>query len=371
MKKKLTIGIVFGGRSGEHEVSLVSASSVMDALNKKKNQIIQIGITRDGHMISGADAMKRLKSSEEIKQSEVLISPDPSDHGLINLKDRKKIKIDCFFPVLHGPYGEDGTIQGLFDLSGVSYVGAGVLGSACGMDKAIMKKLFKDAGLSVTDDVVLLHNDYKQNKTELIKQIEKEIGYPCFVKPANMGSSVGVSKAHDQKELTTALQVAFEFDRKVLVEKSAEKIREIECAVLGNDKPRASVCGEILSSEEFYSYKAKYIDESPTVIDADLPKKVTEEIRKQALIAFQAVDCSGMARVDFLVRDNFSKIYINEINTIPGFTSISMYPKLWEKSGVKYSELIDKLIEFGIERREEKDGLKVDYEGAMEVKSSK
>lgn len=392
MTRKLVIGVIFGGRSGEHEVSLVSAGSVVEEMDKKKYKIILIGISKKGHMIIGADAMERLKTDDEIERSEVLISSDPSDYGLIRLKDLKRIKIDCFFPILHGPYGEDGTVQGLLELSGVPYVGAGVLGSACGMDKIIMKKLFRLAGLLVADDLSFLRSEIEnigildikilgnlpalstgqaggrqgleikklgKKKLYFLKNVENKIGYPCFIKPANMGSSVGISKAWNCEELIGGIQEAFKYDQKILIEKSVENAREIECAVLGNNKPRVSVCGEILPSEEFYSYKAKYVDESKTVAPVDLPKRISAEIKKQAIVAFRAIDCAGMGRVDFLIKNNFSKIYVNEINTIPGFTSISMYPKLWQKSGVKYSELIDRLIELGIERVGEKRELQV------------
>ncbi len=367
MQEKITIGVLFGGRSGEHEVSLVSATSVISKLDKEKYDVVSIGISKEGHIIYGDNAMKRLKDGEQIFESEVMISCDPTDSGLIDLKSRdealsrlyKKIKIDCYFPVLHGTYGEDGTMQGLLDLSGVAYVGAGVIGSSCGMDKVVMKKLFRQAGLNIVDDYVLIRSDIKD-----IADIEKKIGYPCFIKPANMGSSVGISKAHDRKELIAGIVDAFKYDAKVLIEKAVEKPREIECAVLGNEDPKASVLGEIFPSEEFYSYEAKYVSESKTEAPAKLPDEISEEIKKQAINAFKAVDCKGMARVDFLVNQDLSEIYINEINTIPGFTSISMYPKLWEKSGLNYSELLDELIKLALERNKEKKELKTSFEEA-------
>lgn len=372
MQQRLTIGVLFGGRSGEHEVSLVSATSVIAKLDKNKYEVILIGISKEGHFIYGESAMKRLKEDDKIFESEVMISADPFDGGLIDLKTLKKIKIGCFFPVLHGTYGEDGTIQGLLDLSGVAYVGAGVLGSACGMDKIIMKRLFKETGLRVVDDYMLpqiLHRfkDRFNTNTQIIlkeiKNVENKIGYNCFVKPANMGSSVGISKAHNREELVGGILEAFKYDNKILIEKAVEKPREIECAVLGNDEPRASVLGEIFPSEEFYSYEAKYVSESKTDL-ADLPENISQEIQKQAINAFKAVDCQGMARVDFLVSSDLKKIYINEINTIPGFTTISMYPKLWEKTGLAYEKLLDELIQLALERNKNKKKLKTSFEEA-------
>jgi len=366
MNTKLVIGVLFGGRSGEHEVSLVSATSVIEKLNKEKYEVVSIGISKEGHIIYGENAMERLKDGENILESEVMISADPCDSGLIDLKNSKKIKIDCYFPVLHGTYGEDGTMQGLLDLSGVAYVGAGVIGSSCGMDKIIMKKLFREAELKIVKDLYSTKREIDLDKQTFISNVEKEIGYPNFIKPANMGSSVGINKAHNKEELEKFIDEALKYDNKILVEKGVEKPREIECAVLGNEDPKASVLGEIFPSEEFYSYEAKYVSESKTEAPARLPENIAEEIKKQAINAFKAVDCKGMARVDFLVNQDLSEIYINEINTIPGFTSISMYPKLWEKSGLSYSKLLDKLIELALDRDKEKKELKTSFEEAGE-----
>ncbi|HTX18468.1 MAG TPA: D-alanine--D-alanine ligase family protein [Bacteroidota bacterium] len=366
MKKKLRVGILLGGRSVEHEVSLVSAASVMNGLNKEKYEILPIGITPEGRWLSAPDAVGLLKSrnaSDDLPEH--LILPDPRKQGLVEIGDGAKGTvqgIDVIFPILHGTFGEDGTVQGLLELADVPYVGAGVLGSAVGMDKVIQKQVLESAKIRVAQFVAFSTFEYETDSQKLIERIETELEYPCFVKPANTGSSIGISKAHDRRELEEAIVLAAEYDRKVLVERSVEKAREIECAVLGNDKPAASTLGEIIPSNEFYDYDAKYVDgKSSANIPADLPKWAVRKIQYIACKAFKILDCAGMARVDFLVQGNGSKIFLNEINTIPGFTSISMFPKLWEASGISYPELLDRLIELAIERHSAKSKLKRTY----------
>ena len=303
MSKKLTIGVVFGGQSQEHEVSLVSAESVIKALDKNKYKIVPIGITKKGKWIYGKGSLDFLKFNKRKKQiQEVILPPDPNFKGLLNLKTKRKIKLDCVFPILHGRLGEDGTIQGLLELVNIPYVGASVLASSCGMDKAVQKQLFKQTSLPIIK--YLWFKAYQLGRIgNLIFQIEKEIGYPCFVKPASLGSSVGISKAKKRRELDLAINIAFKYDNKILVEEAIEG-REIECAVLGNEYPEASLPGEIIPSQEFYDYKAKYIDgASKTLAPApNLIKKQIKKIQDLAIRAFKAIDCSGMARVDFLLK---------------------------------------------------------------------
>jgi len=365
-KKKLKIGVIFGGRSAEHEVSLVSAASVIKNLDKSKYEVIPIGITKEGRWLSSGETLRLLKEGNKGNQEvEKIIIPDPNQKSLVKIGQhfathQQKTKIDVIFPVLHGPYGEDGTIQGLFELANIPYVGAGVLGSSVGMDKVIQKQILRQKGLPVVDWVCFLKKDWLSNKQGIIKEIKNKIGFPLFVKPANMGSSIGITKVHHQKELAPAINLALNYDRKVLVEKAIEPNRDIEVSVLGNDNPKASVPGEIVSSNEFYDYDAKYVDgKSKAVIPAPLSKQLTQKIRQLAVEAFKALDCAGMARVDFLLKGN--KVWINELNTIPGFTSISMYPKLWEVTGIPYPKLLDKLINLAIERHQEKNQLNTSY----------
>ncbi len=359
-RKRIRVGVIFGGRSGEHEVSLSSARSVMAAMDREKYEVIPIGITKEGRWIAGGDPMAALQAEQaEGASYHTALLGDPTQKGLIPLaaleQERKdSVDVDVIFPVLHGPYGEDGTVQGLLELANVPYVGAGVLGSVLGMDKAAMKDVFKAHNLPIVAHRVYKRRDLDRNQAAVEDDIERELGYPCFVKPANLGSSVGVSKVRDRTELGPALRLAAAYDRKIIVEE-AVNAREIECSVLGNDEPIASVLGEIIPCNEFYDYEAKYIDDrSELVIPADLPKDVAQRIRDIALRAFLAVDCAGMARVDFLVDRDTLEVYLNELNTIPGFTPISMYPKLWEASGIPYPELIDRLIALAIERYEDK-----------------
>ncbi len=365
MNTKLKIGVLFGGRSAEHEVSLVSAASVINALDKSKYDIVPIGITKDGRWLSTVNAIQLLKDHAPIEQlPEHVLLPDPRKQSLINVSGafpQNAQKIDVIFPVIHGTFGEDGTIQGLFELADIPYVGAGVLGSAVGMDKVIAKQLLENAGIPVAPGISFLYSQFPGNEKEYVTRIERKLKYPCFVKPPNQGSSVGISKAHNKKELTAAIHLAGQYDRKILVEKAVKNPREIEISVMGNDEPVVSLPGEIVPSNEFYDYDAKYVDgKSAAHIPANLPKPIIKKLQACALKAYSVLDCSGMARVDFLVQRN-GTIFLNEINTIPGFTSISMYPKLWEASGISYSELLDRLIGFAVERYAAKKKLKTFY----------
>ncbi len=387
---KLRVGILFGGRSGEHEVSLLSAASVLNAIDKDKYEVVPIGITKDGRWLTAEHAEDLLTgklvleprslragdpettpSAAVLARGEaVVVPPEPvhrhsglvpfqTDAGLLRRASDRAINVDVIFPVLHGTFGEDGTIQGLLELADIPYVGAGVLGSAAGMDKDIMKSLFIAAGIPIVKHVTILRSAWEKDPKKVQKLVESKLTYPVFVKPANLGSSVGISKAHNRKELGPAIEDAAKFDRKIVIEQGVggkkEKAREIECSVLGNDEPAASVPGEIVPGKEFYDYAAKYVDEgSQLIIPAKLTKAETKRVQDLAVAAFQAVDCSGLARVDFLMDPKTRKIFLNEINTMPGFTAISMYPKLWAASGLAYADLIDRLIQLGIERHEDK-----------------
>lgn len=365
MATKLTVGVVFGGRSGEHEVSLVSATSVINALDPAKYDVVPIGITKEGKWVSSGHALDVLKAKTEVdSEQERVLLPEPHRRALVSVNgDGVAGKhMDVVFPLVHGIHGEDGTLQGLLELANVPYVGAGVLGSAVGMDKIIQKQLFEHAGLPVPRFLWFLSSSCLAAPKSAVKKVEAHFAYPVFVKPANTGSSVGITKAHNKKELLRGLDLAADYDRKVIVEKGIRNVREIECSVLGNDDPIASVPGEIIPSNEFYDYDAKYVDgKSRSVIPADLPKSITKKVRALAVQAFRVLDCAGMARVDFFVTRK-NKIYLNEINTIPGFTSISMYPKLWEATGISYPALLDRLIQLALERHRQKSALKTTYE---------
>ena len=373
MARKLKVGVLFGGRSAEHEVSLVSAGSVINALDKDKYEVIPIGVTPQGKWLSTSDALKLLKSGRSLDHlPERILLPDPAHKSLVTLARPERdgmadsvppaASLDVIFPVLHGTYGEDGTVQGLLELADIPYVGAGVLGSAAAMDKVVAKQLFRQVGIPVTDDVPFLWREYEHKGKEILATIERSLGYPCFVKPANLGSSVGITKAHDRKELIAAIKLAALYDRKILVEESIEQGREIEMSVLGNDDPIASVPGEIIPSNEFYDYDAKYVDgKSTAVVPAKLTRPVVRKLQELAVRGFKALDCAGMARVDFLVKRRTNRIFLNEINTIPGFTSISMYPKLWVASGIAYGELLDRLIALAIERHAERTKLRTTF----------
>jgi len=388
--EKLRVGILFGGRSGEHEVSLLSAASVLNAIDKDKYEVVPIGITKDGRWLTAEHAENLLTgklmleprnlragdpemtaSAAVLARGEaVVVPPEPvhrqsglvpfqTDGAMMRRASDRAINVDVIFPVLHGTFGEDGTIQGLLELADIPYVGAGVLGSAAGMDKDIMKSLFIAAEIPIVRHVTILRSAWENDPKQVQKRVESKLTYPVFVKPANLGSSVGISKAHSRKELGPAIEEAAKFDRKIVIEQGVggkkEKAREIECSVLGNDEAVASVPGEIVPGKEFYDYTAKYLDEgSELIIPAKLTKTETKKVQEMAVAAFKAVDCSGLARVDFLMDPKTRKIYLNEINTMPGFTSISMYPKLWAASGLEYADLIDRLIQLGIERHEDK-----------------
>jgi D-alanine-D-alanine ligase len=379
MAKKIRVGVLFGGRSGEHEVSLLSAASILKAIDRKKFDVVPIGITKEGHWLAAADAANLLEGDESAVARRLragdpettpgakllhegiptLFAPEPGE-GAALAKGATNRGIDVVFPVLHGTFGEDGTIQGLFELAGIAYVGSGVLGSSAGMDKDVMKRLFAQAGLPIVKHVTVLRSEWEASPRKVIALIEKELKYSLFVKPANLGSSVGISKAHDRKELGPALDIAAKYDRKLIVEQGVggkkTRARELEIGVLGNDDPKASVVGEIIPGKEFYDYEAKYLAEgSVPVIPAKVSKAEAKKIREMAVAAFCACDLAGLSRVDFLMEpDGKRRIYINEVNTLPGFTQISMYPKLWEATGIPYRDLITRLIELALERQAEK-----------------
>ena len=375
--KKLRVGVIYGGRSGEHEVSLASAAAVFKNLDPARYEAIPIKIEKDGRwslpnhppaIDKAADVIHETRAPqiEADDRRETHLVARPGGDTLVTL-DRSRpnatvstLALDVVFPVLHGPYGEDGTVQGLLELANVPYVGAGVLASAVGMDKAVMKLVFAAKGLPICDYEVVLWRDWQHDERATLQTVVDRLGFPVFVKPANLGSSVGISKAKHVAELRTAIKLAGEFDRKVVVEAAVPKAREIEVAVLGNDEPEASVPGEIIPSGEFYDYEAKYLNaDSRDIIPAPLPERLTQEIRSLAVEAFKALDCAGMARVDFLLADDGSgSLYVNELNTIPGFTTISMYSKMWAASGVSYPQLIDRLIALAIERHTEKQQLR-------------
>jgi D-alanine-D-alanine ligase len=372
MAKKLRVGILFGGRSGEHEVSLLSAASILKAIDRKKFDVVPIGITKTGRWLT-ADGAQALLAGTVVEAGS---ASQPSGTELLQAADAVTAlvpeavslgagRLDVVFPVLHGTFGEDGTIQGLFELADIPYVGSGVLGSSAGMDKDVMKRLFAQARLPIVKHVTVLRTEWEKSPRKTVSAIEAALKYPLFVKPANLGSSVGISKAHDRKELGPALTLAAKFDRKLVIEegvggsgksRNTKKARELEVAVLGNDDPKASVVGEIIPGKEFYDYEAKYLsDGSIPVIPAKLTAAESKQIRAMAVEAFRACDLAGLARVDFLMEpDGKRRIYLNEVNTLPGFTSISMYPKLWQATGIAYSDLITRLIELALERHGER-----------------
>ena len=346
--KKLHVAVIFGGRSGEHEVSLMSARSVLSVLDPAKYEVTQIGITHEGKWLTGEDVLGKFENGRYNELVHFVLSPDPSYLA--------RVPIDVFFPVLHGTFGEDGTMQGLFELADVAYVGAGVVGSSVGMDKGIFKDVMVANNIPVVETMIVLRAEIENDLLSIIEQAEKIGEYPLFTKPANLGSSVGVTKCSNRSDLQEGLMEAASFDRRVLIQKGVRNTREIEVSVLGNDDPVASVCGEVLPSREFYSYESKYIDgTSGLLIPAPLPEDISDCIRDFAVRAYKAIDCSGMARVDFFVEKDTNKVFLNELNSIPGFTKISMYPKLWEASGLPYPKLVDRLIELAMERKAERD----------------
>jgi len=361
--KKIKVALLFGGKSAEHEVSLRSAENVANAIDKEKYEVVFIGIDKTGKWLMGDSSTKLLdKSNPKLyklnasNSNSVALVPQ-GGRSITNLSNpESKSSVDVVFPILHGPFGEDGTVQGLLKLANIPFVGAGVLGSAVGMDKDVMKRLLRDAGIPVGKFITL-----KIGEKVTFEKAKKELGLPMFIKPANMGSSVGVSKVKNKTEFTRAIKEAFDFDTKIIIEEFIDG-REVECAVLGNDNPKASVVGEIILNDEFYSYETKYIDENGAVIQipAKLSSKLVKEIQNLSIIVFKTLACEGFARVDFFIKKN-GKVVVNELNTIPGFTSISMYPKLFEASGISYTELIDRLIRLAFERHKKESELKTSY----------
>jgi D-alanine-D-alanine ligase len=373
--KKIRIGVIYGGRSGEHEVSLASAAAVFKNLDPSRYEAIPILIEKSGRwtlpprppaLEVAADAIaasRRLPAEHSAREAHLVAHPGGDTLLAIDRREAtpelSTLGLDVVFPVMHGPYGEDGTVQGLLELANVPYVGAGVLASAVGMDKAVMKKMFTADGLPICDYDVVLVRDWRADAHAVLSRIVARLGFPLFVKPANLGSSVGISKAKHSTELRTAIDFAAEFDRKIVVEAAVPAAREIECAVLGNDEPEASVPGEIIPSREFYDYEAKYLDEgSRSVIPAALSEAQSAEVRTLAVKAFKAIDGAGMARVDFLLAGDSGVLYLNEVNTIPGFTTISMYAKLWDATGLTYPRLLDRLVDLAIERHTDKQRLR-------------
>ncbi|MGE5528716.1 MAG: D-alanine--D-alanine ligase family protein [Patescibacteria group bacterium] len=356
MAERLRVGILFGGRSGEHQVSVVSAASVAAALDPERYEVVPIGITAEGNWLPGVHPRRLLEGGDSQVKAQAGEAGSTGGSALLSAADNQgrllaglHERLDVIFPVLHGPYGEDGTVQGLLELADIPYVGAGVLASAVGMDKGLMKAVFRQAGLPVPAYLLFLRKEWETSPSSVERRIGEEIGYPCFVKPANLGSSVGISKVHRAGELAEAMNLACAYDRRLVVEEAISG-RELECGVLGNDEPIASVPGEIVPCEEFYSYNAKYVlQDSKLHIPAPVPPGVAARVQDLAVRAFKAVDGSGLARVDFFLRGE-EELLVNEINTMPGFTSISMYPKLWEASGVSYRQLVDRLIELALER---------------------
>jgi D-alanine-D-alanine ligase len=360
--RKLKIAVLFGGRSGEHEVSLDSARSVLEVLDPQKYKVWQVGITHDGAWLTGSEARQAMELGRMEELVPCTILPDASKAGLYITRQAEQgpvlerlTDIDVVFPVLHGTYGEDGTLQGLLEMADMAYVGAGVTGSSVGMDKGVFKDVMRANGIPTVESIILLRSEIEGNLDSAIQRAEEVSAYPLFVKPANLGSSVGISKCSSRSDLGEGLMEAAAYDRRVLVERGVDA-REIEVSVLGNDQPQASVPGEVLPSREFYSYESKYVDgTSGLLIPAPLPAETASRICRMAVKAFSAIDCSGMARVDFFLEKKTGEVYLNELNTIPGFTSISMYPKLWEATGLPYAKLVDRLIELALERKAERD----------------
>ncbi|HEV7662897.1 MAG TPA: D-alanine--D-alanine ligase family protein [Chloroflexota bacterium] len=363
--RRLRVLVVFGGRSGEHEVSLQSARAVMAALDSAGYEVVPLGITRSGRWLVGGDPLHALSSGESGGEQAVSMLPEPGRTGLVALPECEDGlqpigggspigSVDVVFPVLHGTFGEDGTVQGLFELAAMPYAGAGVLGSSLGMDKVIQKTLWRGMGLPVVDFLTVSRREWERDPEDVLNRIEAGLSYPCFTKPANLGSSVGVSKARTRAELSEGLAMAARYDAKLLVEQGIDA-RELEVGVLGNDEPTTSVVGEILPGADFYSYEAKYLDSgSQALIPADIEPNISGEVRRIAIEAFKGIDASGLARVDFFLDRNSGKLYLNEINTMPGFTEISMYPKLWAATGVSFPELVRRIAELAIERFQER-----------------
>ena len=369
MADKIILGVIFGGRSGEHEVSLMSARSVLSVLSPEKYTVVQIGITHEGAWVTGSNVLEALETGKTGELTPAILLPEPGMNWLYAVRQTPNgdmldplVCLDVVFPVLHGTFGEDGTLQGLLEMADLAYIGAGVLGSSVGMDKAIYKDVLRTYQIPVLESIVVTRQQIQANIEKVIADAEKVAAYPLFVKPANLGSSVGVTKCRNHSDLYEGLMEAAEYDRRVLIERGLEKPREIEVSVLGNEKPQASLPGEVIPSDDFYTYNAKYIDgRSELIIPAPLPAEQIETIRHIAVQAYQAIDAAGMARVDFLLDRDTQVIYVSEINTIPGFTRISMYPKLWDASGVSYPQLIERLIDLAFERKAERDHTRRQY----------
>lgn len=374
VKQKLKIGVIFGGRSGEHAVSLMSARFILSQLSPEKYEVTQIGISRDGNWYVGSeeqpDVLAALLEEDLSLLTPAVILPLPSRKGLYCLRASQELELlsdlDVIFPVLHGTFGEDGTLQGLLELADLAYVGPGVTGSSVGMDKAVFFDVMRANDIPAVDTILVLRSELEQDQIAVMNRIEKELGsYPLFVKPANLGSSVGISKVTGRSDLIEGLMEAAAYDRRFIVQRGLN-VREIEVSVMGNDQPVASVCGEVLPGAEFYSYEAKYHDiASKTVIPAEIPEETAELVRTLAIKAYKACDLSGLARVDFFLEKESGDVYLNELNTIPGFTQISMYPMLWEASGVPNQELVDKLVAFALERKAQRDATKRTFERNM------
>lgn len=354
MSEKIRLGVLFGGRSCEHEVSVSSARAVLEAIDPARYEITMIGISKDGQWLMAGDAPRVLESGGSDENRLPAVSFDHRGGRRLQVQDATTLELDVVFPILHGPYGEDGTVQGLLELADVAYVGAGVVGSAVGMDKEMMKRAFRAEGLPQVEYRVVPRRQWRADPAAVQRQLEADLPYPLFFKPANLGSSVGVAKAHGPDEFAAAMGEAAAYDTKVVVEVEAADCREVECAILGNDEPRASLPGEVVPSNEFYDYDAKYVDDnSQLVIPAPISPATTRTLQEMAVAAFKAVGAQGLSRVDFFVRRSDEAIFLNEINTMPGFTPISMYPKLWEASGIGYAELVDRLVQLALERRDE------------------
>jgi D-alanine-D-alanine ligase len=356
--RKLRVGVIFGGRSGEHEVSLMSARSVLSVLDPSRYEVTQIGITQEGAWLTGENVLETMEKGKVGNLQFAALLPDPgwagihiiqkSEHG--NILERLT-NLDVVFPVLHGTYGEDGTLQGLLEMAGMAYVGAGVVGSSVGMDKGVFQSVMQANQIPIPETMVVLRSGLANHMDEIITAAEELATYPLFTKPANLGSSVGVSKCQNRADLLEGLMEAARYDRRILIQRGVNG-REIEVSVLGNDDPEASIPGEIIPSREYYSYEAKYVDNaSELLIPAPIPEAISQKAMQLAVKAFKAIDCQGMARVDFLLDRDRDELYLNELNTIPGFTSISMYPKLWEACGLPYPKLVDRLIGLALERK--------------------
>jgi D-alanine-D-alanine ligase len=387
MRRRLRIGVIFGGQSGEHEVSLASARSVMAVMDPEEYEVIPIGIMHSGRWLTGGDPMAILAAGETDSEARAATpegvrppasGPSSGLTGPVRAAAERELvpgatggtfpKLDVIFPVLHGPYGEDGTIQGLLELANVPYVGCGVLASSLGMDKLSSKYVFVAHGLPVTPFQEVQRRNWEHDPDQVIRRLEETMpgGYPVFIKPANLGSSIGISRASGRAELRAALDDAARYDRRLIIEAAVPDAREIECAVLGNDDPIASVPGEVVPSSEFYDYSAKYLDgRSQLLIPAPIPTETAEKVRELAVRAFKAIDGAGLARVDFLMNGATGGLFLSEINTMPGFTAISMYPKLWAASGISYAELVDRLVDLALERHADKARSLTTYNGAM------